>query len=54
MKSACEYFEEIMNIPRESGQEEKIAQYLINYAKENHIEYHLGKYNIMLFQVADM
>lgn len=24
MKSACEYFEEIMRIPRESGKEEKI------------------------------
>ena len=37
MKSALNYFEEIMNIPRESGKEEKIAQYLIDYAKENDI-----------------
>lgn len=50
MKSATEYFEEIMNIPRESGKEEKIAQYLINYAKENNIEYHLGKYNTVFLR----
>lgn len=35
MRSVFEYFEEILNIPRESGKEEKIAQYLVNYAKEN-------------------
>ncbi len=43
MKSVMNYFEEIMNIPRESGKEEKIAQYIIDYAKENGIEYYLGK-----------
>ena len=42
MKSTLEYFEEIMKIPRESGKEDKIANYLINYAKENNIEYNLG------------
>lgn len=35
MKTVFKYFEEIMSIPRESGKEERIAQYLINYAKEN-------------------
>ena len=50
MKSALNYFEEIMNIPRESGKEEKIAQYLIDYAKENNLEYHLGKYNTIFFR----
>ena len=50
MKSALNYFEEIMNIPRESGKEEKIAQYLIDYAKENNLEYHLGKYNTVFFR----
>lgn len=50
MKSVTEYFEEIMNIPRESGKEEKIAQYLINYAKENNIEYSLGKYNTVFLK----
>ena len=50
MKSALSYFEEIMNIPRESGKEEKIAQYLIDYAKENNLEYHLGKYNTVFLR----
>lgn len=45
MKDTLKYFEEIMKIPRESGKEEKIAEYLVNYAKENNIEYSLGKYN---------
>lgn len=50
MKSVLEYFEEIMKIPRESGKEEKIAEYLISYAKENNIEYHLGKYNTVFLR----
>ena len=50
MKSTLEYFEEIMKIPRESGKEDKIANYLINYAKENNIEYYLGKYNTVFLK----
>lgn len=50
MKSALKYFEEIMQIPRESGKEEKIADYLVNYAKENNIEYSLGKYNTVFLK----
>ncbi|MBO5005070.1 MAG: beta-Ala-His dipeptidase [Clostridia bacterium] len=50
MKNVLNYFEEIMKIPRESGKEEKIAQYLINYAKENNIEYQRGKYNTVFLQ----
>lgn len=34
-----------MKIPRESGKEEKNAEYIVNYAKKNNIEYSLGKYN---------
>ena len=49
MKNTLEYFEEIMQIPRESG-EEKIANYLINYAKENNLEYRLGKYNTVFLK----
>jgi dipeptidase D len=45
MKDVFEYFEEILKIPRESGKEEKIARYLESFAKENNIEYKLGKYN---------
>lgn len=50
MKNTLEYFEEIMKIPRESGKEDKIANYLINYAKENNIEYSLGKYNTVFLK----
>ena len=50
MKSTCNYFEDIMRIPRESGKEERIAKYIINYAKENNIEYKLGKYNTVLLR----
>lgn len=45
MKSVLEYFEEIMKIPRESGKEEKIAEYLVKFAKKNNLEYKVGKYN---------
>lgn len=50
MKSTLEYFEEIMKIPRESGKEEKIAEFIVNYAKENGIEYNLGKYNTVFLR----
>lgn len=50
MKNTLEYFEEIMKIPRESGKEEKIAEYIVNYAKENNIEYSLGKYNTVFLK----
>ncbi|MDE5830410.1 MAG: hypothetical protein K2H53_01655 [Clostridia bacterium] len=45
MKSALKYFEEIMQIPKESGKEDKIAYYLKKYAEENKVDYNLGKYN---------
>lgn len=45
MKGVLEYFEEIMQIPRESGKEEKIAEYLVKFARENNLEYKVGKYN---------
>ncbi len=50
MKTVFNYFEEIMGIPRESGKEEKIANYLINYAKERNLEYYPGKYNTILIK----
>ena len=37
MNSELKYFEEIMKIPRESGKEEKITEYLVNFAKTNKI-----------------
>lgn len=49
-KSVFEYFEEIMRIPRESGKEEKILEYLVNFAKNNNIEYKIGKYNTIFLK----
>ena len=50
MKTVLNYFEEIMSIPRESGKEEKIKDYLVNYAKEHNIEYSVGMYNTVFFR----
>ena len=50
MKTVLNYFEEIMSIPRESGKEEKIKDYLVNYAKEHNIEYSVGKYNTVFLR----
>ena len=46
MKDILEYFEEIIRIPRESGKEEKIAKYLVDFAieqihKDNNLIYEL-------------
>jgi len=45
MKTVFNYFEEIMMIPRESGKEGKIADYLVNYAINNNLEYSRGANN---------
>lgn len=50
MKNVLNYFEEIMEIPRESGKEDKIANYLVDYAKKNNIEYNVGKYNTIFLK----
>ena len=50
MKTVFNYFEEIMSIPRESGKEDKIAKYLVDYAKQNNIEYSVGKYNTVFLK----
>lgn len=39
------YFKEISNIPRKSGEEGKIAQYLIDFAIERNLKYYSDKYN---------
>jgi dipeptidase D len=37
---ATKYFEDFLSIPRESGKEEKIAGYLIEFAKKHNLEYY--------------
>ena len=39
-----EYFKEILEIPRESGNEKKISEYLVKFAKENSLEYYTDEY----------
>ncbi len=47
------FFEEITKIPRESGHEEKIAEYLINFAKERNLEYKKDKVgNVLIIKEA--
>lgn len=45
MNKTLKFFEEIMGIPRASGKEEKIADYLIEYAKKNNLQCSKDKYN---------
>ena len=43
-------FLRISNIPRESSHEEKIANYFINIAKENNLDYYKDEYNNVLIK----
>ena len=45
MNKTLKFFEEIMGIPRVSGKEEQIADYLIEYAKNNNLQSSRDKYN---------
>ena len=38
-KKVWEYFQAISNIPRESGNEAAISEYLVNFAKEHNLDY---------------
>jgi len=40
-----EIFEEILSIPRSSGKEEKISNYIVEYAKSHNLEYKKDEYN---------
>ena len=39
-KEVIKFFKEISDIPRESGNEEGIRDYLVNFAKERSLEYY--------------
>lgn len=45
MKTYLDYFFEISKIPRKSGEEEKIADYLVNFAKERCLNYYRDEIN---------
>ncbi len=42
-QTVWKYFEEILKVPRPSGKEEKIAQYIIDFAKRENLEYKQDK-----------
>lgn len=44
------YFKEIAKIPRESGNEKAIAEYLVNFAKERNLYYKCDEYNNVLIK----
>lgn len=45
------YFYEISKIPRKSGNEEKIAKYLIEFAKERNLKYYTdSKFNVVIWK----
>ena len=49
------YFYEISKIPRKSGNEEKIAKYLIKFAKERNLKYYTdSKFNVVIWKDASV
>ena len=45
MQRVFEIFEEILSIPRSSGKEEKIASYIVEFAKTHNLKYKKDEYN---------
>ena len=45
MSKTINYFKELSNIPRESGNESKIADYIVDFAKLRGLEYYRDNYN---------
>lgn len=49
------YFYEISKIPRKSGNEEKMAKYLIEFAKERNLKYYTdNKFNVIIWKDASV
>jgi dipeptidase D len=52
-KGIFKYFEEISNIPRGSGNEKEISEYLVSFAKEHQIEYTQDEaFNVVMIKPA--
>lgn len=50
-----QYFKEISNIPRKSGEEKKIAEYLINFAIARNLKYYIDDlYNVIIWKEASI
>lgn len=53
-KEVLKFFEEISKIPRESGNEEEIKNYLVNFAKKRNLKYIEDKnFNVIITKEAD-
>lgn len=54
-KGFLKYFYEISKIPRKSGNEEKMAKYLIEFAKERNLKYYTdSKFNVIIWKDASI
>lgn len=54
-KDVIRFFKEISDIPRESGNEEKVRDYLVKFAKERGLEYYTDKYfNVIIRKPASV
>jgi dipeptidase D len=49
-KDVFKYFSEISSIPRISGNEERISNYIVEFAEKNKLEVHRDKYNNILIR----
>lgn len=49
-KGPLNYFEEILEVPRPSGHEEKIAGYLVNFAQKHNLEYYVDEYSNVIIK----
>jgi len=55
MKSYLEFFKEISKIPRKSGNEEKIANYLVEFANSRGLKYYRDEINnVIIYKDASM
>lgn len=55
MKTYLDYFFEISRIPRKPGEEEKIADYLVEFAKDRKLEYYRdGINNVVIWKEASL
>lgn len=52
-KEVIKFFKQISDIPRKSGEEDKIRDYLVNFAKERNLEYYTDDvYNVIIRKEA--
>lgn len=49
-KGPLEYFEEILDIPRASGKEDKIAGYLVHFAQAHNLDYEVDEYSNVIIR----